>query len=403
MPADGALIVEVAVVGAGPAGLAAAVALAGAGVDTALMAPAHRGDNRTTALLAGSVAALEALGVWQRCYEYASPLTAIRIIDDRRGLLQAPEVLFEAQEIGLAAFGHNIENRHLLAALAGRAAELASLHRIEAAATDLEHGDRGLTLRAADERRVQARIVIGADGRDSLCRKAAGIETESWTYPQTALTCNVEHTRPHQRVSTEFHTSAGPFTLVPLSGQRSSLVWVAGPASAARLQDLDEDAFSLAAERQAHSLLGKMRLAGSRAAFPLAGHTARRLAASRVALIGEAAHLMPPIGAQGFNLGIRDAATAAELIVAARKLGDDPGSPELLRRYEDMRRMDVRARTIAVDLLNRSLLSDFLPLQGLRGLGLSVLERIGPLRRAVMREGVMPRINEPRLMRGERL
>lgn len=394
---------EVVVVGGGPAGLTAAVALAGAGVDTVLAAPPHRSDNRTTALLAGSVLALETLGVWPRCREQSAPLAAIRIVDDRGGLLRAPEVLFRAAEIGLDAFGHNIENRHLVAALAERAAELPALRIIETAATEVQCGDDAVTLRLADGRHISAGLAIGADGRDSLCRKAASIAAESWTYPQAALTCNLAHARPHREVSTEFHTTAGPFTLVPLPGLASSLVWVATPSETRRLAELDDAAFSATVERQAHSLLGRMEARPARAVFPLSGQTARLFAANRVALIGEAAHVFPPIGAQGFNLGLRDAATIGELVVAARHRGDDVGAPELLARYDRLRRPDVRSRTLAVDLLNRSLLTDFLPAQGLRGLGLYLLDQIGPLRRAVMREGVTPGLSEPQLMRGEPL
>lgn len=397
------LTVEAAVVGGGPAGLTAAVALASAGIETALLAPPHPPDSRTTALLGSSVAALEALGVWVECRDQSAPFTAIRLIDDRGGLLRAPETTFHVAEIGLDAFGHNIENIDLIAALANRAHALPALRIIASPVERLQPHDDGLTLYAADSSVIRAKLAVGADGRNSRCRRDAEIGTESWSYPQVALTCNLEHTRPHQNISTEFHTAAGPCTLVPLAGLRSSLVWVVAPAEADRLRSLDDAEFARAVERQAHSLLGKMTVRSGRSAFPLSGQTATRLAANRVALIGEAAHVLPPIGAQGFNLGLRDAATIAELAVAARRDDHDIGGPEVLQRYDARRRPDVRSRTLAVDLLNRSLLSDFLPLQGLRGLGLALLERIGPLRRALMREGTAPRLNEPRLMRGEPL
>jgi 2-octaprenyl-6-methoxyphenol hydroxylase len=202
------------------------------------------------------------------------------------------------------------------------------------------------------------------------------------------VSCTLVHTRPHQAISTEFHTRTGPFTLVPLSDQRSSLVWVVEPETAEELRALDDAAFAFAVERQAHSILGKMKLAGARAIFPLQAQSARRLAASRIVLVGEAAHVLPPIGAQGFNLGLRDAVAIADLAAQSQLSGDDLGSDRLTARYNEIRRGDVTTRTLAVDLLNRSLLTDFLPVQGLRGLGLSLLKRIGPLRRAVMRQGV---------------
>jgi 2-octaprenyl-6-methoxyphenol hydroxylase len=393
--------VEAAVIGGGPAGMTAAVALARTGVETALIALPYKGDNRTTALLDGSVAALDALGIWEKCREAAAPLEAIRLVDDRGGLLRAPEVLFRAEEIDLPAFGYNISNRRLIDALNARASELASLLQVGQAALSVEPGEDAAHIRLADGRAIRAKLVIGADGRNSLCRQAVGIETDTGRYPQTALTANFFHTRPHEQVSTEFHTASGPFTLVPLPGRQSSMVWVVEPRQATRLARLGVDEFAYAAERQAHSILGKFQTDGERGAFPLVWQTARRLATDRVALVGEAAHVVPPIGAQGFNLGLRDAATLAEIVADARRLGADIGSSDTLAAYERARRFDVQSRTMAVDLLNRSLLTDFLPFQGLRGFGLELMHRVGPLRRALMREGVAPRLAEPRLMRGE--
>ena len=394
--------VEVVVVGGGPAGLTAAIALAANGIETALIAPSPPPDNRTTALLSGSVAALEALGVWPMCAAESAPLTAIRLIDDTARLVRAPEVLFEASEIGLPAFGHNIENRHLVAALEARAAGLPSLRHIDATAIAIEPGGDGVTVRLDDGARVGARLVVGADGRRSLCRAAAGIDTERRSYPQSALTLNIGHARPHRGISTEFHTEHGPFTLVPLPGARSSVVCVVEPAEAERLAALDDAALSIELERRAHSILGKVAVEPGRGLFPLGTETARRFAGHRIALAGEAAHVIPPIGAQGLNLGLRDAATIGELVVEAHRAGDDVGSAGVLARYDELRRADVTGRTLAVDMLNRGLLSDFLPVQGARGFGLYLLDRIKPLRHAVMREGVEPAA-QPRLMRGEAL
>jgi 2-octaprenyl-6-methoxyphenol hydroxylase len=393
---------EVVVIGGGPAGLTAAVALAGAGVRTTLVAAPAVADNRTTALLTASVAALEALGVWDRCRADAAPLRVMRIVDDTARLIRAPEVAFAAAEIGCKAFGYNLENRHLLAALEARAVDIPALARIPAAAEAIEIDDSGVLMRVGGGL-LRARLAIAADGRNSPCRTAAGIETEGWTYPQTALTFNLAHTRPHGDTSTEFHTESGPFTLVPLPGMRSSLVCVVEPAEAERLQALDDPALAAGLERRAHSILGKISVEAGRGAFPLAAATARQFAARRVALIGEAAHVMPPIGAQGLNLGLRDAAVIAELVVEAHRAGEDVGGDALIRRYDRTRRGDVTTRTVAVDVLNRSLLTDFLPVQGARGLGLYLMDRIAPLRRAVMREGVAPAAASPRLMRGEAL
>lgn len=381
---------DVAVVGGGPAGLTAAVALARAGVSTALIAPPHCGDNRTTALLAGSVAVLERLEVWERCREDAEALCAIRIIDDRGGLVRAPEVLFDAAEIGLDAFGYNIPTERLVAALAARAATLPTLRIVPRPAAAVVTGDDRVAIRLSEGETLTARLVVGADGRASLCRQAAGIATRTWHYPQSALTCNVTHSRPHRGVSTEFHTAAGPFTLVPLPGNRSGLVWVARSRTAERLRELDETRLSAAIERQAHSFLGTMKVEGARGLFPLSGMSAERFADRRIALVGEAAHVIPPIGAQGFNLGLRDAVTIADLAAQATRSGGDPGASALLARYAAERGADAGLRSAAVDLLNRSLLADFLPLQAARGLGLALLGSVGPLRRALMRQGVGP-------------
>jgi 2-octaprenyl-6-methoxyphenol hydroxylase len=398
-----AIEAEVVVVGGGPAGLTAAIALAAAGVATALVAPAPRPDNRTTALLMGSVTALDTLGVWPRCRDNAAALKVMRIVDATSRLIRAPEASFSAAEVGYEAFGYNIENRHLVAALNARAAELPALVRIDHAATAIDLAEREATVHVVDGRRLHARLAIGADGRNSLLRKAAGIEVDRRSYPQTALTFNLRHARPHHDTSTEFHTEAGPFTLVPLPGLRSSLVCVVDRTAAADLAALDDAEISAEIERRSHSILGKVAVEPERGAFPLEIATARRFADRRVTLIGEAAHVIPPIGAQGLNLGLRDAAMIGELAVAAHRAGADVGAPDLLRRYDRMRQADVASRSLAVDLLNRSLLTDFLPVQGMRGLGLYLIDRIAPLRRAVLREGVAPSAVTPRLMRGEAL
>lgn len=390
---------EVAVIGGGPAGLVTAIALRAAGLDAVLIAPQAENDQRTTALLASSVNALATLGCWEACRPHAAQLVTLRIVDDTQRLLRAPEVVFTAAEIGLDAFGANIENRHLTAALTARAEEL-RLPRVEATALAAVADPSGVTINfAGGVARVQ--LAIGADGRRSLCRAAAGIGTRRHAYSQTALTLNLAHTRPHHETATEFHTESGPFTLVPLPGQRSSLVCVLDPASTATLAAMADAELSAEVERRAHSVLGKMTAEPGRGLFPLAIETADAFARSRIALVGEAAHVVPPIGAQGLNLGLRDAATLAELVADARRQNLDVGSADVLARYDASRRADATSRRIAIDLLNRCLLTDFLPVHGMRGLSLFLVDRVGPLRRALMREGVSPAASQPRLMRGE--
>jgi 2-octaprenyl-6-methoxyphenol hydroxylase len=392
------------VVGGGPAGLTAAIALAGGGIRTVLVGKRPtRPDNRTTALLGGSVTALETLGVWARCGAQAAPLKVMRIVDDTGRLWRAPEVKFASADIDLDAFGYNIANLHLIAALEQHARTFSNLRLIEDDVVSVEPSDDAVTVALKGGTQLRAPLVIGADGHRSLCRDAAGIEVDTRNYPQVALTVCLKHSRSHRDTSTEFHTPSGPFTLVPLPGNRSSLVWVLDPHHADEIAELDDAALSAEIERASHSILGKIEIEPGRGLFPLGVITARRFGDKRIALVGEAAHVIPPIGAQGLNLGLRDAATIGELAVSAQRDGNDIGGAAVLKAYEKMRRTDVGSRVLAIDLLNRTLLTDLLPVQGLRGVGLYLLDRVGPLRRAAMREGIAPAANQPRLMRGEAL
>jgi 2-octaprenyl-6-methoxyphenol hydroxylase len=394
---------EVVVVGGGPAGLTAALALATVGVETALVVGPRRPDTRTTALLTGSVTALETLGVWERAAGHAAALRVMRIVDATRRLIRAPEVAFAAEEIGQPAFGYNIENRHLVRALEERASELPALRRIDDAAAGIDLSERSVTVRLAAGGAVRARMAVAADGRNSACRVAAGIATTVRSYPQVALALNFAHARPHHDTSTEFHTETGPFTVVPLPGSRSSLVCVVDRATADELLGCDDAALSAEIERRSQSLLGKVTVEPSRGAFPLEIARAATFAANRVALVGEAGHVIPPIGAQGLNLGLRDAAMVGEVVIDAQRAGNDVGSDAVMQRYDSLRRADIGSRSFVIDALNRSLLTDFLAVQGLRGLALYLVDRIVPLRRAFMREGIAPSLAAPRLMRGESL
>jgi 2-octaprenyl-6-methoxyphenol hydroxylase len=299
-------------------------------------------------------------------------------------------VAFSAAEIDLPAFGYNVANAELVAVLE-RAVAARNVCRIEALANSVRIGDGHVTMGLADGETVEARLVVAADGRRSRVRETVGIGIDEWRYEQAALVCDLRHSLPHHDTSTEFHTPHGPFTLVPLKGNRSSLVWVDRPDAAQRHAALSDSDMAAAIERRSHFILGSVTLDGPRQVFPLSGMTARAFAANRVMLVGEAAHLFPPIGAQGLNLGYRDVAALGEILDETLGNGDDPGSPAAIAAYDRARRGDILARTAAVDALNRTLLSDFLPVQALRGLGLFLIDRVPMLRQLAMRQGIAAR------------
>lgn len=376
------------VAGTGPAGLMAALAFTQAGFGVELIGPpATRGDGRTTALMLPALAFLDRLGLMETIRPQSAPLKVMRIVDATARLIRSPVVTFRASEIGEEMFGLNIPNAVLNDALE-RAVDTApgiSRHRQMVEAWKLDADAATATL--SDGSAASGKLVVAADGRLSPARQAAGIDTIVHPYRQSALVLSFAHTRSHGFISTEFHTETGPFTQVPLPGDRSSLVWVVSPEQAKELMALDDAELSRRVEDKMQSMLGRVTFEAGRQVYPLGATLPKRFASRRVALVGEAAHVFPPIGAQGLNLGIRD---VSDLLDVALKNAGDPGGDIALAAYDAKRRPDILARSGAVNLLNRSLLSDMLPAQLARGAGLGLLGGFAPLRAFFMREGLRP-------------
>jgi 2-octaprenyl-6-methoxyphenol hydroxylase len=388
------LSVDVVIVGAGLAGLSLALALARDNVRVALVGPSERiAKGRTVALLDPSMRFFERLGIVEQIQAVAAPLSKLSIIDDAGSLIRAPSLAFKAAELGLEAFGWNVENARLTEILETRVLANSAVRRVLEPATAFSFLASHAEIASAGGLRIAAPLVVGADGRNSPSRRAAAIDETVVPYDQSALTAIFSHRRPHDGQSVEFHKRGGPFTLVPLPAgenaeHRSSLVWALPRRQAEELTALSDEAWLLRVEAEAHAVFGTMCLKSARGMFPLQRVKARRFAGSRLALVGEAAHALPPIGAQGFNLSVKDVAALVEVVTETRAGQGDFGADQALARYCAMREPDASRRALAVDALNRSLLADFLPLDGARAAALAAIGALPPLRRMAMRAGL---------------
>ncbi len=382
--------------GAGPAGLAAAILLAMDGVKAAIISPLTKDDPRTTALMHPSMQLLKFMGVWtDELKSHCAPLKQLHVIDDTGNLVTAPNATFRASEMNLEEFGWNVPLAKLVPLLKARAIALGvTLMEDESVAASCH--DNFITVQTLGRQTFTTKILLAADGADSAIRTSLGFMTETWTFEQSALATSFAHSASHHFVSTEFHKHAGPFTTVPLPGNRSSLVWMDRPARIEALHKLSNVELAVEIQLETKGLLGRITDIGSRKIFPMRGQRATSFAAKRCMIVGEAAHVLPPIGAQGLNLSLRDAAQAADLIIGA----EDPGADGILKQYNTLRLADVVPRQHIVNMMNTSLLAKIPALAVGRAIGLAAIANVAPLRNLAMQQGLAPTANLPFSMRG---
>ena len=398
---------DVVIVGGGLVGLTLGVALAGAGIETVVVdgaAPETMRDaafdGRVSSIALGSKRVLDGIGLWPALAGDAEPILEIRVSDG-----DAPLFLhYDHKAVGAGPLGFIVENRAIRAALATRAAALPALRHLAPASVEALEPAAGATLaRLADGRCVRARLAVAADGANSRLRAAAGIETVRWSYEQTGIVCTVAHERPHRGIAHERFLPAGPFAILPMTGNRSSLVWTERADRAPALLEAPAPLFGRELEARFGDFLGGLEPTGPRWSYPLALTHAKRYVAPRLALAGDAAHAIHPLAGQGFNLGIRDAAVLAELVVDRARLGLDIGADDVLTHYQRRRRFDSVALIGVTDGLNRLFSNDNQRLRLLRDAGLAAVNEMPPLKRFFMRHAMGLAGDLPRLVRGDPL
>jgi 2-octaprenyl-6-methoxyphenol hydroxylase len=400
-----ALPVDVAIVGGGLVGMTLGIAVGGAGMRVAVidrLAPAETlaapFDGRASAIAFASHRALAATGIWPHLADHAEAIREIRVSD--RGSLMF--LHYDHRELGDdGPLGFMLENRHIRQGLHARAAEIPALSRFApASVVDCRRTPDGAALELDDGTRLTARLVVAADGRDSALRRDAGIGVVGWPYDQSGIVCTIAHERPHRGIAHERFLPGGPFAILPLRGERSSLVWTEPTADAARFVALDQAAFEAEVDARVGGFLGAVSVVGPRWSYPLALHNAERYVDRRLALVGDAAHGMHPIAGQGLNLGLRDVAALAEVLTDAARIGTDVGSDAVLRRYQRWRTVDSAVLLAVTDGLNRLFGSEFAPVRVARDVGLATVNRIPALKRFFMRHARGTVGSLPRLLAG---
>ncbi len=398
---------EVLIIGGGMVGLTLGCALAGAGIEVVVVDRANPSaqvdagfDGRSSAIAHGSKLALDRIGLWQGMAPDAEPIREIRVSDGDSPLF----LHYDHRDLGDDPLGYMVENRHTRQALFAAAASLENLQLIAPGSLQcLTRTANGAEAELGDGRRIRARLAIAADGRQSVVRREAGIPVTAWTYDQIGIVCTVAHKRPHRGIAQERFLAAGPFAILPLTGNRSSLVWTERTDLAPEIMALDDGGFHAEMARRFGDFLGDLELTGPRWSYPLALCHAARYTDRRLALVGDAAPAMHPSAGQGLNLGLRDVAVLAEVLVDARRLGLDIGGADVLGRYARWRRVDTAVLLAVTDVLNRLFSNDIAPLRLARDLGLAAVNQLPPLKRLLMRHAMGTVGDLPRLARGEPL
>ena len=358
-------------------------------------------DGRSYAIALGSRRLLQAIGVWDALAETAQPMLEIKVTDGRAGEGPSPWMLhFDHAEIEEGPMGHMVEDRHLRPALlAAMEAEEKITHLAEETVVAQDIG-ASASVTLASGRSVTGRVLVGCDGRSSGTAERAGIGRMGWGYDQTAIVCAVAHEKPHGGIAHQFFMPGGPLAILPLKGNRCSIVWSEDAGRAAEIMALDDEAFLEALKPAFGSFLGNISLEGRRFSYPLGLTLAKSFVAPRVALAGDAAHGIHPIAGQGLNAGLRDVAALAEVLGDARRRGEDIGSAGVLERYASWRRFDTATLAVATDAFNRLFSNDNPLLRAARDLGMGAVNAVPGLRRRFIREAAGLSGDLPRLMRG---